>query len=174
VEAFGEATEGELTGDVGEEMGDGNLSADGGDVDDRGFATVDLCLLEDAGEGGQDGVEGTEEVSVHGALEGDEGLVFNGPDFDDSGVVDEDIDAAEVVVGLVDKVLGLRRIGEIHGDEEDVGGASGAFVEKSLATAVEFVVVAGGEDEAATGATEAVSQSEAETTGAARDDDDLT
>ncbi len=119
-------------------------------------------------------MEGTEEVSVHGALKSDERLVLNGPDLDDTGVVDEDIDAAEVVVSLVDKVLGLRRIGEIHGHEEDVGGASGALIEESLATAVEFVVVSGGEDEAATGAAEAVGESEAETTGAAGYDDDLT
>ena len=38
VEAFGEADEGELGGGVGEHVGDGDLAADGGDVDDGGAA----------------------------------------------------------------------------------------------------------------------------------------
>ena len=36
VEAFGEADEGELAGDVGQQVGHGDLAADGGDVDDGG------------------------------------------------------------------------------------------------------------------------------------------
>ena len=44
---------------------------------------------------GLGGVEGGEEVDAHGALEGFERLGFDGADFDDAGVVDEDVDAAE-------------------------------------------------------------------------------
>ncbi len=42
VEAFGEAGEGELAGDVGEQMGDGDFAANRGDVDDGCAAVVDL------------------------------------------------------------------------------------------------------------------------------------
>ncbi len=38
VEAFGEAGEGELGGDVGEQVRDGDLAADGGDVDDSAMS----------------------------------------------------------------------------------------------------------------------------------------
>ena len=174
VEALGEAGEGEFAGDVGQEVGDGDLSADRGDVDDGGFAAVDFALLEHAGEGGANGVEGGVKVGVHGALEGDERLVFDGSDLDDAGVVDEDIEAAEVGEGLVDEVAGLRRIGEVGADEQDVlGGLDGAGIEEGLAGAGELILVAGGEDEAIAGATEAVGESEAETAGAAGDDDGL-
>ncbi len=174
VEAFGEAGEGELAGDVGEEVGDGDLAADGGDVDDRGAATVAFFLREHAGEGGLDGVEGGVEVGVHGAVEGFERLVFEGADLDDAGVVDEDVEAAEAGVGLLDDVCGLRGVGEVGGDEEDVVcGGDGSGFEEGCLCAGELVGVAGGEDEAGAGFAEAMRESEAEAAGAAGDEDDV-
>ena len=56
---------------------------------------------------------------------GGDGLVFDGADFDDAGVVDEDVDAAEVADGVVDEHGGLGGVGEIGGDEEEVFGVTG-------------------------------------------------
>ena len=174
VEAFGEAGEGELAGDVGEEVRDGDFAADGGDVDDGGAAAAAFLLREHVWEGGLDGVEGGVEVGVHGAGEGFEGLVLEGADLDDAGVVDEDIDSTEVVAGLVDDVSGLGGVGEVGGNEEDViGGGDGALIEQGLLGAGELAGVAGGEDEAVSGFTEAMGEREAEAAGAAGDDDDL-
>ena len=64
---------------------------------------VRVCALEQVGERGVGGVEGGEEVGGHGAAVGGEGLVFDGADLDDAGVVDEDVDAAEVADGVVDE-----------------------------------------------------------------------
>ena len=69
-----------------------------------------------------DGVEGSEEVGVHGAAVGFERLVLDGTNFDDAGVVDEDVDAAEVVDGVIDEIDGLVVVGEVDGDDEDVIG----------------------------------------------------
>ena len=55
-------------------------------------------------EGGVGGVERGEEVDLHGALEGLDGLGFEGTDLDDAGVVDEDVDAGEAGHGLEDEV----------------------------------------------------------------------
>ena len=97
VEAFGEADDGELAGDVREHVGHGELAADAGDVDDAGVGKLGIARFarEQVGERGVGGVEGGEEVDIHGAIEGVEGLVFDGTDLDDAGVVDEDVDPAE-------------------------------------------------------------------------------
>ena len=135
VEAFGEADEGELAGDVGEQVGNGELAADAGDVDD-GCVAVDGIAAEQVRERGVGGVEGGEEVGGHGAAVGGEGLVFDGADFDDAGVVDEDVDAAEVADGVVDEHGGLGGVGEVGGDEEDVvGGLDGFAIEEGVAGA---------------------------------------
>ena len=156
-------------------MGDGDLAADGGDVDDRGAArAAGWGLGEEAREGCLDGVESGVEVGVHGAGKGFERLVLDGADLDGAGVVDEDVEAAEVREGLVDEGLSLRGVSEVGGDEEDVfAGLDGAGVEESVAGAVELGGIAGGEDEAVAGFAESVGEAEAEAAGAAGDDDDL-
>ena len=124
VEAFGEADECELGGGVGEHVGDGDLAADAGDVDDgRAAVAGQRSLLAQVREGGPGGVEGGEEVDLHGALEDLEGLGFDGADVDDAGVVDEDVDAAEAGDGFVDEALGFFGLGEVGGDEVEVFGA---------------------------------------------------
>jgi hypothetical protein len=120
------------------------------------------------------GVEGGEEVGGHGAAIGGDGLVFDGADFDDAGVVDEDVDAAEVADGVVDEHDGLGGVGEVGGDEKDVvGGLDGSAIEEGVAGGDEFFYVAGVEDEPGPGAAVAFGESEAEAAGAAGDQDDL-
>jgi hypothetical protein len=172
MEALGETYEGEFAGDVGEEMGRRDLAADGGDVDDGGASPG--ASFEHVGKDGVGGVEGCEEVGGHGAAVGGEGLVFYGADFDDTGVVDEDIDVAEVLDGVVDEAGGLVWVGEVSGDEEDVvGGADGAALKEQKTGACEFFDAAGGEDEFSSGASEAFGYGEAEAAGASGDDYDL-
>ena len=174
VEAFGEAGESEFAGDVGEQMWDGDLASDGGDVDDRSASALALRLREEAGEAGLDGVERGVEVGVHGAMKGFERLVLEGADLDDAGVVDEDVEATEAGVGLVDEVLDLGEIGEVCRDEEDlVGGRDTAFLEESLLGVIELDGIAGGEHEAGSGPAEAAGEREAEAAGAAGDEDDV-
>ena len=123
VEAFGEADQGEFCGGVGEHVGDGHLAADGSDVDDGGAAgSGERDLLAEVREGGPGGVEGGEEVDLHGALEDFKGLGFDGADVDDAGVVDEDVDAAIALDGFVDEALGFFGLGEVGGDEVEVFG----------------------------------------------------
>ena len=173
VEAFGEADEGELAGDVGEQMGHGELASDAGDVDD-GRVAVDGVAAEQVRERRVDGVKGGEEVRGHGALVGGEGLVFHRAYFDDAGVVDEDVDAAEVADGVVDEHGGLGGVGEVGGDEEDVvGGLDGSAIEEGAAGADELFDIAGGQDEFGSGAAIALGQGKAEAAGAAGDEDHL-
>jgi hypothetical protein len=68
---------------------------------------------------GLGGVECGEEVGGHGSAVGGERLVLDGPDFDDAGVVDEDVDAAEVGDGVIDEVFSLFGVGEVGGNQED-------------------------------------------------------
>jgi len=105
-------------------VGDGELAADGGDVDDGGAArSGEWDLLAEVREGGPGGVEGGEEVDLHGALEDVEGLGFDGAYVDDAGVVYEDVDAAVALDGFGDKAPGFFRLGEVGGDEVEVFGA---------------------------------------------------
>ena len=173
VEAFGEADEGEFAGDVGEQVGHGDFAADTGDVDDGGVA-VDGVATEQVRERGVGCVEGGEEVGRHGAAVGVEGLVFDGADFDDARVVDEDVDAAGVADSVIDERGGLGGVGEVGGDEEDVaGGLDSSAIEEGVAGGDELFDVAGGEDEFGSGAAVAFGQREAEAAGAAGDEDDL-
>ena len=110
VEALGEADEREFAGDVGEHVWHGELAADAGDVDDGGIA-VDGFAVEEMRKRGMGGVEGGEEVGGHGAAVGGDGLVFDGAYFNDAGVVDEDIDTAEVADGVIDEHGGLGGVG---------------------------------------------------------------
>jgi hypothetical protein len=172
VEALGEAGEGELGGDVGEQVRDRDLAADGGDVDDAAAGFVDGG--EQVWERGLDGVEGGEEVGPHGLVVGVGSLVFDGTDVDDSGVVDEEIDAAEGMDGGFDEAGGLGLVGEVAGDEEDVVFVGHAAALQQVDAGVfEFVRVAGGEDEFEAGAPEAMGDGEAEAARAAGDDGDL-
>ena len=173
VEAFGEADEGEFTGHVREHVGHGEFAADAGDVDDGGVA-VDRIAAEKVRESGVGRVEGREEVGGHGAAVGGEGLVFDGSYFDDPGVIDEDVDAAEVADGVVDEHDGLGGVGEVGGDEEDVvGGLDGFAIEESVAGGDEFFLVTGSEDEFGSGAGVTFGECETEAAGAACDEDDL-
>jgi hypothetical protein len=142
-------------------MRHGELAADAGDVDDGGVASAGFAA-EQVGQRGVGGVEGSEEVGGHGAAVGGDGLVFDGADFDDAGVVDEDVDVAEVVDGVVDEEGGLGCVGEVGGDEKDVvGGLDGLAGEKRVAGEDELVQIAGGEDEFGSRATVTIRQREA-------------
>lgn len=169
VEALGEADEGELAGDVGKKMRHGELAADAGDVDDCSGATVEHVRKRGLG-----GVDGGEEVGGHGSAIGGERLIFDRADFDDAGVVDEDVDVAEVGDGMLDEGGGLGGVGEVGWDDENVvGGVDGAAAEEGVSGGAEFVVVAGGEDEFGPGAAVTVGKCEAKAAGASGDEDDL-
>lgn len=173
VEAFGESYESEFAGDVREHVRHGELAADAGDVDD-GCVLVSGFAVEQMRERGVGGVKRGEEVGGHGSAIGGDGLVFYGADFEDAGVVDEDVDAAEVADGVVDEQGGLGGVGEVGGDEEDiVGGQDGAAIEEGVAGGDEFFDVASGEDEFGSGAGVAFGEGEAEAAGASGDEDDL-
>jgi len=124
METFREAYQREFCGGVGEHVGNGDLSADAGDVDDGGSAgSGERGLLAHVREGGPGGVEGGEEVDLHGLLENFEGLGFDGTDVDDGGIVDEDVDAAVAGDGFGDEALALFWLGEVGGYEVEVFGA---------------------------------------------------
>ena len=119
-------------------------------------------------------MDGGEEIGSHGSVVGGQGLIFDGADFDDAGVVDEDVDVAEVGDGVLDEANGLVRAGEVGGDEEDVvGRVDGATAEEGVAGGGERVVVAGGEDEFGPGSAVALGEGQTKTVGAAGDQDDL-
>lgn len=115
-----------------------------------------------------------EEVGGHCAVKGFEGLVFEGADLDDAGVVDKYVDAAEVIDGVLDEAGGLDGIGEVDGDEQDVvGRADGSATQEGLASGGELVVAARGEDEFCSGATVALGKPEAKAARASGDEDHL-
>jgi MerR family transcriptional regulator/heat shock protein HspR len=172
VKALGEADESELAGNVGQKVGNGDFTSDGGDVNDGGGAIV--RNTEHVGKRRLCGVEGGEEVGGHGATVGGEGLVFDGADLDDAGVVDEDVDATEVGDGVIDEIFGLGGVGEVGGDEKDrLGGADSVAFEQGVAGGDELVDVAGGEDEATAAAAKAFGEGEAESARAAGDKNDF-
>jgi len=175
VEAFGEAYEGEFAGGVGQHVGHGEFAADGSYVDDGGAGGVGFGVsFEHVGEDCVGGVEGGEEVGGHSAAVGGEGLVFDGADLDDAGVIDEDVDAAEVLDGMIDEAGGLGGVGEVGGDEEDVvGGEDGLALEEQMPGSGEFLDLAGGEDEFGAGSAEALGYGEAQAARASGDDYDL-
>jgi hypothetical protein len=79
-----------------------------------------------------------------------------------------------VADGVVDEHCGLGGVGEISGDEKDIiGGLDGLAIEEGVARGDEFFDVSGSEDEFGSGATVALGQGEAESTGAAGDEDNL-
>ena len=169
MQALGEAYEGELRGDIRQHVRHGELAADAGDVDDGTGAT-----RKHVRHGGVGGVERGVEVGGHGPVVGFKRLVLDGADFDDAGVVDEDVDTPERGDGVIDEASGLVLVGEVGGDEEDVVlMLDGAAVEQALAGAAEFVVVAGGEHELGSRLAETLREREAEAPRAAGDDDDL-
>jgi len=120
-------------------------------------------------------VECSEEIGGHGTVVGGDGLVFYGTDFDDAGVVDQDVNAAEVADGVIEEHGGLGGVGEVSWNEEDVvGGLDGFAIEEGLASADEFFDIAGGQDQLGSGAAVAFGECEAEAAGAPGDKDDLT
>ena len=98
-------------------------------------------------------------------MKGFEGLIFEGADLDDTGVVDKHVDTAEVIDGVLNETGGLGGVGEIRADEQDVvGRADSPKVQEGLASGGELVVVTRGEDELCPGAAITLSESEAEST----------
>lgn len=176
VQALREADEGELACAVGEQMGNGNLASDAGDVDDAAGGLLAECVaLEHVRENGLDGVQRSVEMGFDGALEGVEGLVLEGGYLNDAGVVDEDIELAEGRDCVLDGGDGLCAVGDVGGDEQDAGGVmDGAALEQKLAGAGELVQVAGYEGDAAAGAGETLGEAKAEAAGAAGDQNGFT
>ena len=99
---------------VGGEVGEDHVLVDGADVDDAaGLFGVAQAADEGLGE-----EEGALEVDVEDGvvvLLGDVPEV--GADLD-AGVVDEDVAAAELLVGLVDQVLGVGDVGDVALDDD--------------------------------------------------------
>ncbi len=121
-----------------------------------------------------DGVEGGEEVSLHGALVGFERLIFKGPDFDDACIVDEEVEAAEGFDGLGDQFFCLFGVGQVAGDEENIVLVlNAAGQEQGLACGLEFFFVACGENEFEAGLTKTVRDGKAKAAGTAGDDGHL-
>ena len=117
------------------------------------------------------GVERGEEVDLHGALEGFGGLRFDGADFDDAGVVDEDIDASKVGDGFGDETAALGGLGQIGGDEVEVGGAEVGMVgQEYLLRLFQLGAVAGGEHQLYRLAGEPGGDGQAQATGATSDE----
>jgi hypothetical protein len=124
--------------------------SDAGDVDDGGATgAFERLLLLQVRECGPGGVEGGEEVDLHGGLEGGGGHDLGGTDLDDGGVVDENVDAAEAGDCLGDEALALFGFGEVGGYEQEVIRSDvRVAAKKSGLRLLEFVDVARGEDEA--------------------------
>src|SRR5205085_931397 len=109
-----ETGQGVLAGDVGQQVRDGDLAADGGNVDD-----APLAAAAHAGQGGQGGVQGRPEVGLHARLVIGDGHYFHRADLDDAGVVDQHVDAAQPVIHGPDHVLDLPPIGQIASDRNN-------------------------------------------------------
>jgi len=173
VEAFGEADEGELGGGVRQHVWDSQLAAYGGDIDDAGATGAgDRLLGAEVWERGPGGVEGGEEVDLHGALEGCGGLGFDGADLDDASVVDEDVDATETGDGFGDEALALGGLSEVGGDEVEVfRGEVWVVVDEGGLGLLELGAGAGGEDELYGLLGEAGGDGEAEAARASGDED---
>jgi len=86
MKAFRESGEGELGRDVGKEMWNGYLAANGRDVDDGSAA-----LGKEEWKCGVRGVDGPKEIRSHSLFINLDGLILSGTDLDDSGIVDEDV-----------------------------------------------------------------------------------
>ena len=173
VEAFGEADESELGSRVRQHVRDGQLAANGGDVHYAGAAAAGERLLgAEVWERGPGGVEGGEEVDLHGALEGGGGLGFDGADFDDAGVVDEDVDTAEAGDGFGDEAAALGGLGEVGGDEVEVFGAEvWVVVDEGGLRLLQLGAIARGEDELYGLLGETGGDGEAKAAGASGDED---
>lgn len=75
---------------------------------------------------------------------------------------------------LFDEAIGLQGVGEVGGNEEDViCGLDGVALEENRTGGGEFVRISSGQDELRPGAAVAFGEGEAETAGAAGDEDDL-
>ncbi len=178
VQPFREADHGELGGGVGKHVGNGDLAADAGDVDDGGAAAAGRIALQGllAAHMGQrcpGDIERGEEVHPHGVFEDLQRLGFERADVDDAGVVDEDVDAAEAGDGLCDQALALLRPGQIGSDEVKVPGAEmGKAGEEVRLGLLQFFEVAGGEHQADGVLGEASRDGQAQASGASGDNDD--
>ena len=112
-----------LGGAVGGEMGEDHVLVDGGDVDDAaGLFGVAKAADEGLGE-----EEGALEVDVEDGVVVGFGDVPEVGALLDAGVVDEDVAAAELCVGLVDEVLRVGEVGDVGLDEDGFAPAASAL-----------------------------------------------
>ena len=94
---------------------------DGGDVDDAAGA---FGVAEAADEGlGEE--EGALEVDVEDGVVVGLGDVPEGGGLLDAGVIDEDVAAAELLVGLVYEVLGVGEFGDVGLDQDGLATGCG-------------------------------------------------
>jgi hypothetical protein len=118
-------------------------------------------------------VESGEKVGRHGTAVGIEGLVFEGTNLHDSGVVDENVDAAEVSEGVLDQAGGLLGVGEIGGDEKHVfGRGNGVALDQGVSRFNELVEVSRGEDQPVSGAGESLREGKPKAARTTGDQDD--
>lgn len=116
-EGFEPTLEGEFRGGVGASAGEAAVAGDGGYADDGTFS------FQDGGEGVFGAIDGSEEVDLHdftGHVR--DGVKEEGPHAD-TGVVDEDVDAAEGFDGGFDEAAAFLFVADVAGDgvEEDAG-----------------------------------------------------
>lgn len=164
MEAFGEAGQGEFGGDIRKEMRHAKLSPDGGDIDDRRALPVLAKSAQHVGNDGLNCLESTEKVDVHRALKSFECLIFKGPDLDDGGVVDQDIDPAKAMVRRIHKRLHLDRAGEVGGHKQNiVRGGYGSALDQERACLLKFGGVARGENQLRAGTGKALRHGKPET-----------
>ena len=126
--------------------------------------------LAHVGQDGADELERPADVRGEHPLEVVAALALERPDRDDAGVVDQHVDAAEVVADLADEpphVVGVRHVA---GGGEGVGRAA---VYELLAGLAQLVLVAGAQGDAAAGVGELAADLQAQTAAAAGDEGDL-
>ena len=154
----------------------GQFAADRSNVDDRGAARAcERLLRAHVRQCGPGGVERGEEIDMHGPLEGFGGLRFDGADFDDAGVVDQDIDAPEAGDGFSDEAAALGGLGEVGSDEVEVvrGEVRVVFNELGLRL-LQVCEVARRQHQPDGLSRKTVGDGEAEAAGATRDEHDST
>src|SRR5581483_1832174 len=100
VQPLGEADGGELGTAVRDQMGHADFAADGGYVGDPAAAAGQHVR-----EHSQGGIDGAPEHHVHGFLVVGRPLVLERPDRDGAGIVDQHVDAAEVVNDFADHAV---------------------------------------------------------------------
>lgn len=138
-EAFGPGAERVFRGAVDGHPGQGHFAGDGTHIDNHATAA-----RAHVGDGELREGEGREEVELEGGAGLIEGQLPGGAVETGAGIVDEDVDGAELSDGSIDEAGAVSGVGEVAGGEEGARGgieAKGGFI-------------AGGEGEAGSGARE--------------------